>query len=82
MNMDQTIKIGQVAQPSLLSQMVAAVKSLKQNFDRKVEDSEFCQVLGITPWHFSWEGVKVMVAVFLVLLVVCGMAEWLEGGAA
>jgi hypothetical protein len=82
MNMEQTIKIGQVAQPSPLSQMGAAVKSLKQSFDRKVEDSEFCQVLGITSWHFSWEGVKVTVAVFLVLLVVCGLAEWLEGGAA
>ena len=73
------MKIGQVAQPSLLSQMGAAVKSLKQNFDRKVDDSEFCQVLGITSWHFTWEGVRVAVALFLVILVVCGVAEWLDG---
>lgn len=53
---------------------------MKAKFDQKVEESEFCQVLGITPMHLSLQGLAVTAALFLVLLVVCGMAEWLEGG--
>ena len=51
------------------------------SFKRMVEESELCQVLGITPQHFSLQGLAVTAALFLVLLVVCGVAEWLEGGA-
>lgn len=51
------------------------------SFKRKISDSELCQVLGITPWHFSLQGLAYTAALFLVLLVVCGVAEWLEGGA-
>lgn len=75
--MQNTIQIGQV-QPSVLSKVDAAVKSMRARFDRKVEESEFCQVLGIMPWHFTLDGMKVTAAVFLVIVVVCGMAEWLE----
>ena len=49
--------------------------------DRKIEESQFCQMLGITPWHFTLQGVAVTLLLFLVLVVVCGVAEWLEGGA-
>ena len=78
--MQQTINVGQV-QPSVLSIVGRIVKNMKAKFDQKVEESEFCQVLGITPWHFSLQGLAVTAAIFLVLLVVCGVAEWLEGGA-
>ena len=77
--MQQTIQIGQV-QPSVLSQVKAAVKSMKERFDRKVEQSEFCQVLGFTPWHFSWQGLAATAFVGLVIILVCGVAGWLEGG--
>ena len=79
-NMQQTIQIGQV-QPSILSMVGRIVKNLKVAFDRKVEDSEFCQVLGITPWHFSLQGLAVTAFIGMVLFLVCGLAEWLEGGA-
>lgn len=65
----------------MLSRLESIVKNLKARFDRSVYDSEFCQVLGITPMHFSLQGLKVTVALFLILLVICGIAEWLEGGA-
>ena len=78
--MQQTIQIGQ-AQPSVLQQLETFVKSMRQKFDQKVSDSELCQVLGITPMHFSLQGLAVSAALFLTLLVVCGVAEWLEGGA-
>ena len=78
--MQQTIQLGQV-QPSVLSQVKAAVKSMRAKFDQAIEQSEFCQVLGITPWHFTLQGVAVSLLLFLVLVVVCGVAEWLEGGA-
>lgn len=76
--MQQTINVGQV-QPSVLSIVGRIVKNLKAKFDQKVEESEFCQVLGITPWHFSLQGLAMTAALFLVLLVVCGVAEWLDG---
>ena len=79
-NMQQTINVGQV-QPSVLSQVGAAVKNMRAAFDRKVEDSEFCQVLGITPWHFSLQGLAVTAFVGLVIILICGLAGWLEGGA-
>jgi len=79
--MQQTIQLGQV-QPSVLSQVKAVVKNWRAKFDQAIEQSEFCQVLGITPWHFTLQGVAVTLLLFLVLVVVCGVAEWLEGGAA
>ena len=78
--MQQTIQLGQV-QPSVLSQVKAAVKNWRTKFDQAVEQSEFCQVLGITPWHFTLEGVAVTLLFGLVIILVCGLAEWLEGGA-
>ena len=78
--MQTAIQVGQV-RPSVLSRLERTVKNLKARFDRAVCDSEFCRVLGITPWHFSLQGLAVTVAVFLILAVVCGVAEWLEGGA-
>ncbi len=79
--MQTAFQIGQV-QPSMLSRLGSIVKNLKARFDRSVYDSEFCQVLGITPWHFSLQGLAVSTLLFLVIVVVCGLAEWLEGGAA
>jgi hypothetical protein len=78
--MQQTIQLGQV-QPSVLSQVKAVVKNWRAKFDQAIMQSEFCQVLGITPWHFTLQGVAVTLLLFLVLVVVCGVAEWLEGGA-
>ena len=77
--MQNVIQIGQ-AQPTVLQQLETRVKSMRQKFDQKVLDSEFCQVLGISPMHFSLQGLAVTAALFLVILVVCGVAEWLEGG--
>ena len=78
--MQNVIQIGQ-AQPTVLQQLETRVKSMRQKFDQAVWDSEFCQVLGITPMHFSLQGVAITAALFLILLMVCGVAEWLEGGA-
>ena len=78
--MQKSIQLRQ-AQPTVLQQLETLVKSMRQKFDQKVSDSELCQVLGITPWHFSLQGLAVTAALFLILLVVCGVAEWLEGGA-
>ncbi len=79
-DMQNAIQLGQV-QPSVLSIVGRIVKNLKAKFDQKVEESEFCQVLGITPMHFSLQGLAMTAALFLIILVVCGVAEWLEGGA-
>ena len=67
---------------TLLSQVKAVVKNWRTKFDQTVEQSEFCQVLGISPWHFTLEGVAVTLLFGLVIILVCGLAEWLEGGAA
>lgn len=77
--MQNSIQLRQ-AQPTVLQQLETLVKSMRQKFDRKISDSELCQVLGITPQHFSLQGLAYTAALFLVLLVVCGVAEWLEGG--
>ena len=78
--MQNSIQLRQ-AQPTMLQQLETLVKSMRQKFDQKIFDSELCQVLGITPWHFSLQGLAYTAALFLILLVVCGVAEWLEGGA-
>ena len=69
-----------MVQPSMLSQVKAVVKSLKVKVDNKVNESEFCQVLGITPWHYSLQGIAVTAAAFVIIIMVCGIAEWLSGG--
>ena len=79
--MQQTILLGQMVQPSVLSKVAAVVKNLKTMVDNKVNESEFCQVLGITPWHYSLQGIAVTAAVFVIILMVCGIAEWLNGSA-
>ena len=78
--MQQTIQLGQV-QPSVLSQVKAVVKNWRAKFDQAVGQSEFCQVLGFTPWHFSRQGLAATAFVGLVIILVCGVAGWLEGGA-
>lgn len=77
--MQNSIQLRQ-AQPTVLQQLETLVKSMRQKFDQKISDSELCQVLGITPMHFSLQGLAYTAALFLVLLVVCGVAEWLDGG--
>ncbi len=54
----------------------------QKTFNQSIEDSEFCRVLGITPWHFTLQGLAVMTAIFLAILLFCGIAELLEGGMA
>lgn len=78
--MQQTMTIGQ-AQPTVLQQLEARVKSEKERLDKAVEDSEFCKAMGLTPWHFTLNGVLVSATVCLALLMICMVAEWLEGGA-
>lgn len=78
--MQKTMNVGQVVQPSVLSKVEGTVKNLKERIDRKVSDSEFCQVIGITPWHLSLEGLKVATAIFLVIVLLCGVAEFLNMG--
>ena len=69
-----------MVQPSMFSQVKVIVKNLKTKVDNKVNESEFCQVLGITPWHYSLQGIAVTAAVFVIIIMVCGFAEWLSGG--
>ena len=79
--MQQTIQLGQV-QPSVLSRVGRVVKYWRARFDRAIEQSEFCQIAGFTPWHFSLQGLAFTAFVGLVIIMVCGVAEWLcqEGG--
>lgn len=76
--MQKTVNLGQAVQPTVLSKVERIVKNLSEKIDRKVSDSEFCQVLGITPWHLTLEGVKVAFAILLMIAMVCGIAEMLE----
>ena len=69
-----------MVQPSMFSQVKVIVKNLKTKVDNKVNESEFCQVLGITPWHYSLQGIAATMAMFFIILFVCGIAEWLSGG--
>lgn len=80
--MQKTIIVGQV-QPSILSMVERIVKNLRAKFDQKVEESRFCQVIGVTPQFFSLQGLAAVVVTFLVIVVTCGLAEWLcqKGGA-
>ena len=76
--MQKTVNLGQVVQPTVLSKVERIVKNLSEKIDRKVSDSEFCQVLGISPWHLTLEGMKVAFAILLMIAMVCGIAEMLE----
>ena len=78
--MQQTIQLGQV-QPSVLSRVERTVKNLREKFNSAITNSRLCQALGITPRHFSLEGLAALVVTFVIILLVCGTAEWLEGGA-
>ena len=60
---------------------VGILSELRARFERALQGSEFCQVLGITPWLFSLQGLAFTAFVGLVIIMVCGLAEWLEGGA-
>ena len=80
--MQKTVNLGQAVQPTVLSKVERIVKNLSEKIDRKVSDSEFCQVLGISPWHLALEGVKVALAILLMIAMVCGIAEYLEMGGA
>lgn len=77
--MQQTLQLGQV-QPSVLSQVKAVVKNWRAKFDRKVRESEFCQVLDITPELFTLQGLAITTIVGVVIILLSGLFEWLEGG--
>ena len=76
--MQKTVNLGQAVQPTVLSKVERIVKNLSEKIDRKVSASEFCQVLGISPWHLTLEGMKVAFAILLMIAMVCGIAEMLE----
>ncbi len=84
--MQQTIQLGQVVQPSVLSRVERTVKNLKarkqawcERMFERTSDSEFLSVLGI-PTLFTPIAPYLWAAV-LGLLFICGVAGWLEGGA-
>ncbi len=84
--MQQTINLGQVAQPSVLSQVKAAVKSLKSKkrawcarMYRRTSENEFLRVIGV-PLLFE-PVAQLLWAVALGFVLLCGVAGWLEGGA-
>lgn len=78
--MNQTIQCGHV-HPLVISKMETTIKNLREKFNRKVEESTFCQVMGITPWHLSLQGLAVTALATILIILICSMAEWLEGGA-
>ena len=79
--MQQTLRLGQVVQPSVLSRVERTVKYWRASFDKKVRESEFCQVLDITPELFTLRGLAFTACVGVVIILLFGLFEWLEGGA-
>ena len=73
--MQQTIQIGQV-QPSVLPQAEAAVKNCKAWLNAKSET--FSALCGE---KFTHKEVLLAHAACVLLIVACGVAEWLGGGA-
>ena len=80
----QVIQVGQV-QPSVLSKVETAVKNLKKWLSAKKqllwlksEQNELCRILCV-PVLFSPIAPLIWAAV-IGLVVMCGLAEWLEGG--
>ena len=85
-NMQQTLRLGQVAQPSVVAQVAAAVKSLKRKkqawcarMAERTAQNEFLCVIGI-PLLFE-PVAQLLWAVALGFVLLCGVAGWLEGGA-
>ena len=78
--MQQTIQIGQLAQPSVLSQVEAAVKSLQTWWLR--ESPTFTALCGTEGDVFTHGDVVKAHALLLGLFLILCVAGWLEGGAA
>ena len=84
-DMQNAIQLGQV-QPSVLSKVETAVKNLKKWLSAKKqllwlksEQNELCRIMCV-PVLFSPIAPLIWAAV-IGLVVMCGLAEWLEGGA-
>ena len=84
--MQQTIQIGQV-QPSMLSQLKAVVKNMRERkqawcarMAERTAQNEFLRVLGVPVLFMPIAPLLWAVVIGIVLL--CGVAGWLEGGAA
>lgn len=73
--MQRTIQIGQV-QPSVLSKVESSVKNCKEWLNAKSET--FSALCGE---EFTRKEVLIAHAACVLLVVACGVAEWLEGGA-
>lgn len=73
-NMRQTIQLGQV-QPSMLSNVLSIVKNCKAWLDAKSDT--FSALCGEDFTHME---VLIAHAAFMLLIVICGVAGWLEGG--
>ena len=79
--MQQTIQLGQVVQPSVQSQVAAAVENLKQWWNAKSET--FTQLCATEKGETFTHGQVVLANLGVVLfLLILGVAGWLEGGAA
>lgn len=83
--MQQTLRLGQVAQPSVLAQVAAAVKSLKRKkqawcarMAERTAQNEFLRVLGVPVLFMP---IAALWAVVIGFVLLCGVAGWLEGGA-
>ena len=82
--MQQTIQIGQV-QPSILSRVERTVKNLRERKQawcarmyQRTSENELLRVIGV-PLLFTPVAPYAWAAV-LGLVLVCGVAGWLEGG--
>ena len=73
--MQETIQIGQV-QPSMLSNVESIVKNCKAWLGAKSDT--FSALCGE---DFTHKEVLLAHAACMLLIVICGVAEWLEGGA-
>ena len=77
--MKNVMQLGQVAQPSVLSGMEAAVKSLKQWWNARSET--FTALCGSEGDVFTQGDVAKAHLGFLALVLTLCVAGWLEGGA-
>ncbi len=75
-NMENVIQIGQVVQPSILSSAERIVKNSKAWLSAK--SPSFSALAGE---DFTHKEVLLAHAACVLLIVACGVAEWLEGGA-
>lgn len=74
--MNQTIRLGQVVQPSMLSRVESIVKNCKEWLSAR--SKTFSALCGE---DFTHKEVLLANAACVLLIVACGVAEWLEGGA-